>query len=213
MIYPLYGLAESGVHWFETYHDHHVHALEMETSRYDSCLLVKTDGPELSGIVGMQTDDTLIMGTNGFATLETKKVRQAGFRCKPKTRLTPEAPMEFNGCRVTIDNDSIHLRQKNQGSKLATIDIKAKEKDRLKQYLEQRARGAYLASICQPEAAFNLSTAAQVQSPNKEDIRCLNNRIEWQINKIDRGLTYIPIIWPQQNSWYLQMVRSQTTKI
>ena len=35
------------------------------------------------------------------------------------------------------------------------------------QYVAQRARGAYVASVCQPEASFDLSSAAQHTNPGK----------------------------------------------
>ncbi len=35
--------------------------------------------------------------------------------------------------------------------------------------MQQRARGAYITSICQPEATFDLFVAAQHQEPTKED--------------------------------------------
>jgi len=36
------------------------------------------------------------------------------------------------------------------------------------QYVAQRARGAYIAIVYQPEAAFNLSFMAQVVNPKEE---------------------------------------------
>ena len=59
--------------------------------------------------------------------------------------------------------------------------------------LKQRARGAYIASICQPEAAFDCSIAAQHQNPGKEDVKALNKHLEWQMKNLDRGLHYIPL--------------------
>jgi len=48
------------------------------------------------------------------------------------------------------------LRQKGQGKKIDVINVNS-----LKQgYVEQRAYGAYIASIYQPKALFNLSIAA-----------------------------------------------------
>jgi len=41
------------------------------------------------------------------------------------------------------------------------------------QYIAQRARGAYIATVCQPEASFDLSFAAQVVNPKEEDARSL----------------------------------------
>ena len=36
---PLYGLPESGLHWFRTYHKHHTVVLGMTASVHDPCLL------------------------------------------------------------------------------------------------------------------------------------------------------------------------------
>lgn len=60
-------------------------------------------------------------------------------------------------------------------------------------YLEQRARGAYLASKCQSEASFDLSIAAQVQKPGKEDFKTINMRLQRQLNNMSRGLSYISL--------------------
>jgi hypothetical protein len=48
----------------------------------------------------------------------------------------------------------------------------------VEQYVAQRALGAYIALVCQPEALFNLSSAAQAMNPIKEDIKALNKRLE-----------------------------------
>jgi hypothetical protein len=52
----------------------------------------------------------------------------------------------------------LKLGQKGQGGKIRLVDITVS--DRAQQYIEQRARGAYVASTCQLEASFNLSVAA-----------------------------------------------------
>jgi hypothetical protein len=55
------------------------------------------------------------------------------------------------------------------------VDIKAK--NYAQQYLEQRARDAYLASVCQSKAAFDLLAAAQASNPIPEDAAALNKRL------------------------------------
>ncbi|KAI1006563.1 hypothetical protein K3495_g1654 [Podosphaera aphanis] len=62
------------------------------------------------------------------------------------------------------------------------------------EYIEQRARGAYLATFCQPEASFDLFAGAQYKQPTKEDIARLNKRISWQITNISQELTYISLV-------------------
>ena len=152
VIKPLYGIAEAGTHWWSTYFKHYRQRLCMITSSYDPCLLLTSESKPF-GIVGMQTDDTLILCDDKFSQLEETELQKAGFTAKPKTELTINTPLLFNGCTLTKTNDSMDMKQKNQGEKL---DLVTNADD----YRVQRARGAYIASICQPEACFDLSAAA-----------------------------------------------------
>ena len=191
VIKPLYGIAEAGVHWFATYQGHHTSELDMSTSTFDPCLMITNHGPTTFGMIGMQTDDTLILATPAFSTTEEEKIQKAQFRSKPKTLLSPETPLDFNGAKLTLEDEIVVLKQKGQGTKIDLIDTRAT--DRAQRYVEQRARGAYIASICQPDASFDLSVAAQAQNPDEAECEKLNNRLKWQMGNIQRGLRYVPI--------------------
>jgi hypothetical protein len=186
---PLYGIAEAGTHWWATYIRHHKENLSMITSTYDPCCLITSTGTPF-GIVGMQTDDTLILADTQFAALEETELTKAKLMAKPKEKLDSDTPLLFNGCIISVTDDTIALRPKGQGKKIHVIDDKVSEKQA---YVEQRARGAYIASICQPEASFDLSVAAQHQDPSNDDVKALNKRLIWQINHLDRGLSYVPL--------------------
>jgi len=174
-----------------TYYKHHKEKLSMVTSSYDPCLLITTT-KEVFGVVGMQTDDTLFLGSEEFATLEDNELQKAKLSAKPRDELSPTSNLIFNGCVLTqASDDTMILLQKDQGKKLQLVN--AKEDDYQQQYLEQRARGAYIASTCQPEASYDLSVAAQHQNPTEDDIRALNKRIEWQMKNMDRGIKYIAL--------------------
>jgi hypothetical protein len=190
VIRPLYGIAEAGTHWWATYSKHHREKLLMATSTYDPCFLISTteDG---FGIVGMQTDDTIILSDDRFAATEEDELVKAKLLAKPKEKLTSDTPLIFNGCVLTQEGNVVLLRQKDQGKKIQLIDIN--DMDFKQRYVEQRARGAYIASICQPEAVFDLSVAAQHQDPTKDDVTALNKRLQWQLDHLDRGLTYISL--------------------
>jgi Reverse transcriptase (RNA-dependent DNA polymerase) len=191
VIRPLYGIPEAGTHWFGTYHKHHREKLLMETSTFDPCLLITKDGP--FGIVGMQTDDTLILGDQVFVKQENIELEKAKLLAKPAEQLTEQTPLLFNGCKLMMDQDrnGITLVQKGQSARIQVIDP---DSPTYKQtYLEQRARGAYIGTICQPEAAFDLSIAAQFQDPGKDEIKALNKRLQWQIDNPARGLHYVPL--------------------
>jgi hypothetical protein len=143
------------------------------------------------GVVRIQTDDTLILGSKKFDTIKDKKLTRAKFSAKPKELLSPDTPLIFNGCILTQKEADIELRQKKQGRKLKTVNPTAKDPQH--EYREQRACEAYIATICQPKAAFDLSVAAQHQNLTEANITALNKRIEWQMTHMDRGIKYIVI--------------------
>ena len=172
----------------------------MGSSTYDQCLLITNQKSTQDtgtredpfGIVGLQTDDTLILGDQAFLTAEQRELQKAGFTAKPRTELTATTPLEFNGGRLTIEGDEIVYRQKGQAAKLSTVPREGYPAY-LQRYVEQRARGAYIASLCQPEAAYDLAIAAQTTTPGADDIAHLNKRIQWQMDNAERGLRYVDI--------------------
>ena len=175
VVKPLYGLAESGAHWFETYSRHHRDKLQMDCSPFDSCLLITKSGTNF-GSTGIQTDDTLTIGTDGFIAKEDVELQKAGYKAKPQIVMHNGDTDDFNGCRIVVGKDKIRMVQKGQADKIKLVDEHSHE--RSQRYVEQRARGAYIASICQPETAFDLSVAAQTTEPTYEDIKRLNKRLQ-----------------------------------
>lgn len=206
VVRPLYGIPESGNHWFKTYHEHHVKELEMNQSTYDPCLL-HNNNPTTGtfGVVGLQTDDTLFLANDKFADLEQERVEKAQFLTKLREELSTEHSIKFNGGIIRKQDDTITLTQKKQCQNLTLVNVKEfinttssrgnvrialTPKD---QYIAQRARGAYIASVCQPEASFDLSYAAQVINPDEKDAKLLNKRLQWQIDNSDRGLKFVKL--------------------
>ena len=49
----------------------------MSISTYDPCLLVTNGDADAFGLVGMQTDDTLILKTAVFSSLKERKLKEA----------------------------------------------------------------------------------------------------------------------------------------
>jgi hypothetical protein len=77
-------------------------------------------------IVRIQTNNTLILGSKEFNTIEKEKLTRAKFSAKPKELLSLETLLIFNGCILTQREGDIELRQKEQGKKLKTVNSKAK---------------------------------------------------------------------------------------
>jgi hypothetical protein len=164
IIKPLYEIAEAGAYWWATYFKHYCEQLNIETSTYDLCLLIIIANFEHFGIMEMQTDNTFGLYNEGFLALKAEKLR---FTAKDKQLLEEDKPLLFNGCILSIDGNILQLRQKNQGQKLEIITD-------AQLYVCQRARGAYITTICQPMASFNLSAAAQITDSSKKDVAKLN---------------------------------------
>lgn len=190
IIKPLYGIPEAGTHWFQTYHNHHQLTLSMIPSSFDPCLLI-TMKEGVFGVLGIQMDDTLFLANENFATLESIELEKAGFSAKPISILSPQSNLTFNGAKIIYGKGNINLLQKDQADRIKLIDTNSLS--RKQSYIEQRARGAYIATICQPEAAFDLSIAAQSSDPTDSDFKSLNKRLKWQqINK-NRGIRHVPL--------------------
>ncbi|KAI0992084.1 hypothetical protein K3495_g16102, partial [Podosphaera aphanis] len=141
-------------------------------------------------------------GETGFSEKEEKRLK---FNAKPKKKLSLDTPLQFNGSIFILNKDySVDLRQNGQGKKIELIDASLGHNSTIKHdlainstikkaYIQQRARGAYLASICQPEACYELSVAAQIQNPSRDHITKLNGRLSWQKNNLERGLKNVPL--------------------
>jgi hypothetical protein len=201
VVKPLYGVPEAGNHWFKTYHSHHLNKLAMEQSTYDPCLL-HSNRP--FGVVGLQTDDTLFVGDDDFAEKEQAGLEKAKFLAKERERLTFDNDLKFNGGVIHASDTGITLTQVRQCKNLKIVSNKnttttssrgaVRQNLTIKdQYIAQRARGAYISSVCQPEAAYDLSVAAQAVEPTENDVKKLNKRIQWQIENAARGLRFVKL--------------------
>ncbi|KAF5205121.1 Ribonuclease h-like protein [Thalictrum thalictroides] len=125
-------------------------------------------------------------------------------------RITSVKPYYVPNTEEIIDNDKIPMPQNMQIQKIypATLDnnelsnepegeriqlVDDKLENFCDKYREQRARGAYIAGVCQPEASFDLSVAAQNQLPTSNDVKQLNKRLNWQITNKSRGINFVGI--------------------
>ena len=109
VVKPLYGIAEAGTHWWSTYFKHHRDHLGMTTSSYDPCLLVIKQDSDLFGVVGMQTDNTLILCDDQFSKLEEEELAKARFIAKLKEKLDENTMLYFNSCAIKMENDVITM--------------------------------------------------------------------------------------------------------
>jgi hypothetical protein len=81
----------------------------MATLIYDLCLLITTTENGF-GIVGMQTDDTIILADKPFSVLEENELLNAKFIIKSKEKLTSDSPLIFNECVLVQDGNTMSFR-------------------------------------------------------------------------------------------------------
>ena len=91
---PLYSVPEAGNYWFATYHIYHKKKLGIIESIYNLCIFYSLSS---FGIVEMQTDNTLILADNNFASTKENAIRLAKIMTKDRKRLTFAHPLKFNG--------------------------------------------------------------------------------------------------------------------
>ena len=108
---PLYGIAKTGIYWWAIYSKHHKEKLLMTTFIFDLCFLITTIGTPF-GIIGMQTDNIIILGDNQFSALKEDELVKTNFITKPKEKLSSKTPLFFNKCILSLNKNSIALCQK-----------------------------------------------------------------------------------------------------
>ena len=116
----------------------------------------------------MQTDDTLILADNNFASKEKAESKAANIMTKEQEHLTFTQPLKFNGVQIKLDSKGIVLTKKSYVGGIFLVtdhDVDSISSRRItrekflskEQYLAQKARGAYITSVYQPEVSFDLS--------------------------------------------------------
>jgi hypothetical protein len=141
----------------------------------------------------MQIDDTFILIDQSFAVVEEEAIHFVRIMIKTREQLISNNSLKFNDIKIERfdSNESIYYRQETHIQDIQlirsteSIIINARDKIRIKltsreQYVTQRAREAYLTSICQFEASFDLSHAVQSTDSTfcSDDVIALNKRLQ-----------------------------------
>jgi hypothetical protein len=163
----------------------------MIVSTFDSCLLhIVGFINQNFGIVRLQTDDTLILADEDFVTLEENELIRARLTFKKREKLISTISIKFNDDLIFLSDNFLLLTQSKQFDQIKLINLSfsinltsSREEIRkmitLKdQYIAQRARDDYIATISQFEASFDFSFAAQIINLKEEDAKRLNQRLQ-----------------------------------
>ena len=109
-------------YWFKTYYNYYIDKLLIRQSTYDPCLLYSN---QPFSVVGIQTDDTLILGDYDFIDKEQAQLQKASFLAKDREQLSIENDLKFNGGVIQLQDDgSITLTQERQCKNLKLVSTK-----------------------------------------------------------------------------------------
>jgi len=111
MLKPLYRIVEVGTYWWATYSKHYKEKLLITTSIFNPCFLITTIGTPF-GIISMQTNNIIILGDDQFLALKEDELVKANLIVKLKKKLSLIILLLFNRCILSLNKDSIALRQK-----------------------------------------------------------------------------------------------------
>jgi hypothetical protein len=81
----------------------------IDTSTYNPCLLT-TITDSVFGVVGMQTDDIIILRDKYFSAQEEQELNYTNYTAKPKEKLLVVTLLLFNSCVFSLDGTNINLR-------------------------------------------------------------------------------------------------------
>ena len=161
----------------------------MQQFTYDSCLLYTSNKNKGFGIVELQIDDTLILGDETFANSENFHFHEVKLLAKDRDQFTSKHSFKFNDVYIKQKENFLHLNQNRLCKNLRLVTLKSSDltsargvvRKKMKfenQYVAQKTRGAYITTLNQSEAAFDLSFAAQMINPKKKNAKMLNKRIQ-----------------------------------
>ena len=179
-ILPIYGLPESPIHWFHTYTGFHTKKLHMIQSVYETCFMYtdkclanssrSSSAPR--GVVCLQTDDTVYACNKAFSEKEEQMSKE--FDCKKAKFVTENSSLKFNGASISLREGIYSVTQPEHISKLKLLDV---NNATAAEFVAERARGAYIAAICRPDATYMFSAASQITKPETKDFKALNKTI------------------------------------
>ena len=112
------------------------------------------------------------MADKVFVNAEEEELQKAKFIAKLREELLLNSPLKFNEGTISLmEDNSLTLTQLKYSDMLKLVmnkpvdstsshSVVRSQLSTKDQFVAQRARGAYVATVSQPEAAFDLSFAA-----------------------------------------------------
>lgn len=182
---PLYGITESGLHWYLTYVQHHIDRLGMRQSAVDPCVLIRNSEQGLEGLILLKVDDTLGLGTTKF--LEEEQEASKHFRSKPRTKLGPN-PTAFNGLEIARHDDGIiTITQEDKIYRIRTPTSQA-------ELASQRALAQYVGVNTRPDVCAAIQLVAPgSKPPTPAEFKSFAKTVKFMQQTKPQGLSFVPL--------------------
>lgn len=182
----LYGISESGLHWFTTYHKHHRERINMEEARGDKCVLYRRSTSTLDGITILQVDDSFGHGTKQF--LHDEESASTHFQCKPRLLLNAGNQVTFNELIIKRNSEStysIQQSEKLRGLRMVNTEEELKTTPAMIQYI---------GSCTRPDISSRSQLlSSEMQTNLKMSIKKLNKLVSWCHDTCDFELKFVPL--------------------
>ncbi len=174
----------------------------MTKSTYDFCLLfISQSSDNLINqsdfeLIEMQTNDTLMLKDNRFVELKENELKKAKLMFKKRKMLIIFISIKFNDEVINLikviskNSYSLSFTQLKQFDQIQLINLSISidlisSRNQIRkmmtskdQYVAQRAKEAYIATMIQSEVNFDLSLIAQITNSKEEDVKRLNKRLQ-----------------------------------
>lgn len=189
VVKPLYGIPESGLHWYLTYLSHHLDTLHMKRTRADPCMMIRRTDSNLDGFILLQVDDSLGFGSTQF--LDEEQTASARFRCKPRTAIATK-PITFNGINIsrTTFDQTKHKYSINQTDKINKLSIVNDQKD----FTSHRALAQYIGVNARPDVCAPVQLVAPGSTPTTdEEYKLFKRTVKHLKATSTQGLHYVPL--------------------
>ena len=183
---PLYGIPESGLHWFLTYQKHHIEYLGMTQSTVDRCMFFKkSDSDPIPSLILLQVDDSVGCGDDEFLRIEEDKSTK--FLTKPREFIDNGTEVRFNGSVISHTSDGYSIDQKKRCEELMDPSTE-------KEATSTRAKIQYISTVCRPDlASFSQLLASDKMIPDTEAFKQLLNLVEYARCTAQRRLNFVDL--------------------
>jgi len=183
---PLYGIPESGLHWFLTFQDFHIKELGMKATKIDPCILSFKKKNKLEGATAIQVDDVFGIGSDDFLKIEEETATK--FKSKKRKILSPGQQATFNGTTISFEKDNTYkLLQKEKLEALSPVTTN-------KNFHSARAKIQYVGVMTRPDLCAETQLLANgIDDPSKEDLKRLNKLIKYCKKTKDIGLKFVKL--------------------